>query len=586
MSAGSKRASIRAQRILFIASIAIAGAVGGCDNGQNEADKHVRQQLSDARVDAATGQVDAARQKREEAAKDGAASGGVRAAAKAAVAQDQLAIADELSSRIERSELEVVRLVSEISALTEQIRSGGTMATGYKQLDPKPALDKIAADIAAAEGGADKPAWFTNDRGATIPTLAAVKQQLAQLETQINAQQEQINTLTQQRQRVLDDAEKAAADADQLKGSDAVEAFKKGSDLRKQAGDLSVQIDKAQTAITHLKASVATAQAQQQAVNDTINQLKDQAATIEKAWKDVDARVAAQRQLAGKILGESPASSAANPSSTVAQKAAELSRTVEEIKKMRADALAALNSAVTLYDDANKAATEYGVQLNTLISQSAPDRPEVDAWKQMREVMDPAQFRLRQAAALRELGTLQASNATSLRARIALQQALTAAMQANDLRANVSVVNATAAQERGASIAAAEAAFKQAIEILTSIADAMSPSPAKDRVLISRALTNYAYAQLLRQKGDPNQEPLKGSIAKLISSAKADRDLAAEHNPNLPSMPAELGTFKPAPPPSDAAQPAPGSEPATAPSAVNPADAQSGAPAAPTPGPQ
>src|SRR4029078_10193378 len=130
--------------------------------------------------------------------------------------------------------------------------------------------------------------------------------------------------------------------------------------FRKQASDLAVQVEVIQLQLAHLKSSQTTAKAQQKAVEDAIAQLKDQSATIDKAWKEMNSRIQAQQQLAGEILGSGgsarPApTSPGIASDTISQKPAELVNLVAEQKKMRAEAITKLNNAADKYADAKNA---------------------------------------------------------------------------------------------------------------------------------------------------------------------------------------------------------------------------------------
>src|SRR5450432_1789316 len=222
MSAGCNRAT---------AIILAAAFFVGCDNEQNKADKQVQLDLSAARQVALSGKdgSDAAAQKiLQEAAGSAAASPNIRAAAKSALAQADLEAAHETMRKIDRSELDLARVLWEMSQLSEQIRTSNSAVVGFGKYDPKDARDAIQMKIAEAQGGPGKTVWFQQDN-ASIPTLSAVKQQISETEGQIAQLQQQVKNLTDERDHILDTAEQAAAQADKLKGTEAVQVFKRSS---------------------------------------------------------------------------------------------------------------------------------------------------------------------------------------------------------------------------------------------------------------------------------------------------------------------------------------------------------------------
>lgn len=551
MSAGLKRTQ-KTGRILLAAAAAIttAGMFAGCDNAQNEADKRVISQLQDARRSASTGNptdFEYARKQLDLAAGDGSVSDGLRAEARAAVGRAEMRTAESYIRQIERLELESARLVSEIAALTEQIRGTSTTVSGYRQFDPKPTLDAIAEKIATAEGGADKPAWISNGT-VSIPSLAAVKQELARLDGQVSQKQSEVAALTGQRTTLLDQAEKAIADAEQLKGSQSVEAFKKGSELRKQAGDLAVQIEKAQADTTRLKAAIATAQLQQSAATDTITQLKDQSATLQKSWTDMDGRAAAQRKLAGEILGSSGTAfpgagdaPKATAGGNIAQKAIELARLTTESRKLRESAQASLTNAAKSFAEADRAAGSAVKALKDL-SVNHPTHPQKAAWDQMQKVIDPMQYRLEQAGAQRAIGALANSDAAGIASRISLANSLQQALGGTELSVPTGIVDTSSSEAYKSALGMADLAFKEADALLEGINEGLALESIKNDALIGRALTNYGWAQVARQLND------KASADKRIALAKEFRDLVAEKLADkqgaLPAMPAELGAAK------------------------------------------
>ncbi len=567
MRAGLKRATT----ILLAAASAF---LAGCDNDERKADRQVQQDLAEARQVAQMGGEDANQASAkllQDAANRGDASAGVRATAKAAVAQNEMETADELLRKIDRAEMDLARVTWEISQLTEQIRTNASVVAGYKKYDPKPAREAIAQKIAEAQGGPGKPVWFTHGN-ATIPTLSAVKQEIARLEGEIAQRQEQVKSLTEQRGRILDDAEKAAAEADKLKGDKAVEVFKRSSELRRQAGEKAIEIEKLQAQINRLQRDLAVAQGQQTTLNEVIAQLQDQAATLDAGWKEIDVQVAKHQALTAEMLGAAGAAPAATTNEastsadqaststaggTIAQKAVELGRMAAQIRKMREDAQLNANNAVKFFDDAYKAADELRASLQLQITdQKNTGRPEIETWKRLQAVVDPMQFRMQEAAADRLLGRLWADDAVSLGRRVALRDQMSAALEGTNLAVPQQVIDGDLVGQRKAALEQADAAYKESDKLLSDIAESQAPESLKDSAHVARALTLYEWAQVARQSGN------EAAAAEHIQEAISQRNLAAERNLALPAMPVELGA---APQRAVPAEAAPATEPTTEP---------------------
>ena len=78
--------------------------------------------------------------------------------------------------------------VAAAAPLTPLALVGGTLIDGYRKGDPKTARAALDQKIAEAQGGPDKPAWFTFDKS-QIPTLAASTQNISKLQGEIAQKQ-------------------------------------------------------------------------------------------------------------------------------------------------------------------------------------------------------------------------------------------------------------------------------------------------------------------------------------------------------------------------------------------------------------
>jgi predicted nuclease with TOPRIM domain len=522
----------------------------GCDNSQNQADKQIRADLAQARQVALAGGANAsdmAIKKLEDAAAASAASPDSLAAAKSALAQANLDASHETMRQINTKEMDLARLDWEITELAQQIWTSNSAIVGYKKYDPQAAHDAIAQRIADAQGGPDKPVWISDDR-TNIPTLSAVKQQISDLQGQIAQLQEQVKNVTDERGHIVDQAEQTAEQADKLKGNKAVQVFEQSSNLRRQAGQKSVELDKLQTQIDRLQRSLAIAQGQETTLNEVISQLQDQSAALDAAWKQIDDHVNKQQQLSTQVMGASAAAPASGQSllgtagQSLVQKSAELDRLVKEIQQLRGQAQQDASNAAKYFEDAYNAADQFRRQMQTKTSDPKNvGRPEVPVWKSMVASLDPMHFRLQQAAAQRTLGDLYSSNADSLSRRISLRESLKSAVEGTSLTVPAEINDSELDKSLQTAITSANDAYGESDKVLSDVAEGQSADQANAAKLqanahLGRALTLYGWSQIAKLSGDQQNA---GDRLKL---AIQERNTAADGNTiPIPAMPSEMG---------------------------------------------
>jgi hypothetical protein len=548
MYAGIKRAA---------AVVLVVGSLIGCEDDR-AADKKVRATIAEARMEAAAGTPEASRkaiQLLSTAASTEGASDGMLAIAKAAHAQAELEQANRLIIDIERKEIELRRVAFEILQLAVQIRASGSSASGYRQFNPNPAREQIAAKIAEAQGGAGKAAWFTHG-DSTIPTLSAVKQDISRLEGEISQLQEQIKNVTAQRTALIDDAEKAAAESEQRKGREAVDIFKKASDLRKQASEKSIELDGLNGKLARLERDLAVSKGQETNLNDVIAQLQAQSAALDAAWKEIDTHIARQKQLATEILGTASggAPSEADPltrtSKPIADKAVELDALVKEIAKLREETAPVLDGAIKHFADAyNKATACANMYQGLLIDPKNQNRPERSAWEAAKEVIAPLQYKFQQAGAQRVLGTFYASQVNSVSNLISLRNTVNEAFKLAELKVPPAIDDAELPKKLQTATDLADSAYKESEEILTNIIDGQATESLRHNARLSRAITFVERSLIERMMNKTAEADAH------VTAAKADRDAAAEAGLQIPAMPPELG------PPPVKAVPVPATEP-------------------------
>ena len=181
--------------------------------------------IGDAESDAA------AQKKLDEAAQDQNGSPATRRSLRPCAGNWRSIRLESSMRRIDHSELELSRVAFDLGQLAVQLDAGSVMVSGFGKYDPAPVQKTIAQQIADAQGSPDKPTW--EFQSLQMPTIDATNQTIAKLQGELAKLTEQVQTLTTHAQAVLKDAEAAAKSADEKKGREAVDEFKRATMLRK-----------------------------------------------------------------------------------------------------------------------------------------------------------------------------------------------------------------------------------------------------------------------------------------------------------------------------------------------------------------
>jgi predicted nucleic acid-binding Zn-ribbon protein len=574
------------------AATLLAGAGFGCDSDVRRADRQVQTDLHKSIELTQEGKEQSAKQAQqllESAAANASISPATKANAKALLAQTELENARTAQRKVDRLQIELARLSWETTQLGNQIGMTNAFVAGYQKYDPKDAKATIEKNIADATGGPDKPAWFQHEK-TTLPTLAAVRQETARLEGEISKHQDKIKALGTDRDRANTEAEQASQQAQAGKRGETLDAFRRASELRKQASDLATQIESEQAALVPLQHDLSVAQAEQAVLEEVIAQLQAQRAALDNGWQIVQQQIASQSSLAKGILagegGGSTAQANATVGGSIATKAAEIEKLVAELKSTRDQAISDAQNAADHYKQAADAAREMASELQKRLSELGPDRAEAKIWEQLRNAVSPPAFQLQQSAAQRTLASLFASRAAECDLRITLRNSLTPVLQSAGLAVPPSVQAADLEREREKALKDASEAYSKANDALENVVEGQRDESLRNAAEVARILTLYGWSMLEKQANDPKAD-------EHLQLAIQYRKAAAEQNMPLPALPSGLGepagkaaatttaaaegaTTAPA---SDTTATAPAETPATAP-AEAPAT-QPAAPAAP-----
>ncbi len=531
--------------------------ITGCDTASNQTDRKVQADVAQAQASLATQNdqsIAQAAKQLETASAVSDISPETKAYAKNALGQVEQNAATATMRQIDEDDRRLHRLLWEIGQLAGEIDASHALAGSYDKLDPKPAHDAIAAAIAAAQNG---PA---------TPNLAAVAQSISQLQSQISKQQDDLKTLQDQRTQILTEANEADKSSELSKGQQSVDDFKRAADLRKQAGDLAVQIDKNKAQTIPLQQDLAVAQGQQTLLQETVQRLQDQSALLDSGWKSIQDAVASQATLQQQIAagsGDSTPAPAPAPaptadatggpagtsmlSATAGQslnaKADALAKLVQQIGAERTDALASLNNAIHHYGDAISAAKQYYADLDLKIRDPAnATRPEHNGRKTLQATINPAAYEMQQALAQRQLADLYVSQIVNDNDRALLQEQVGKILTAANIAVPAGISDNGLDEDKKAAADAAASAYQAADQLLGTVGSGMVPEPYKKLSHVQQVLTSYGELRLARLTGDSATAQTK------LTDTTTARDLAIQEGDQLPPLPDEI-----APPPTPAA---------------------------------
>jgi hypothetical protein len=248
-------------------------------------------------------------------------------------------------------------------------------------------------------------------------------------------------------------------------------------------------------------------------------------------------------------------SSPVAPGGAIADKAAELNKALADLKQSREQAMENARNADEHYGQAVTLAEQLRQDLETkLRDPKNSSRPEQNSWKAIRDVMHPATFRLHQAAAKRTLAAILGTEAMELTMRMDLRNLLQPILEAAGLTVPDELQAPNVEREREQRLTDANAAYKEADELLQNITEGQATQDVQNASYVARILTLYGWSQLNRQSGDTQGAQERLELAQQVKSTAVERQIA------LPALPEGLGGAAPA----TAAATAPATAPADA----------------------
>ncbi|MGN6726330.1 MAG: hypothetical protein ACTHLZ_10455 [Tepidisphaeraceae bacterium] len=532
---------------LSLAVAGIAAGLSGCDD-RSTSDKGVIEKI-DAGIAKLSSVDGLAPSENLTAAKSefSAAAGSTGAGpAYSAVAAASLASLDQQVGtagidKLTSLEMNVRSTLTQLRALAEQVSLSNQYAVGYSQSDPKAAVGTLAGHISSMQGNAQALTWGPTEQ-TQLPTLAAVKQDMSRLQGEIDQRQQQLQDLKKQRSEALALSDQKLKQADSQKGDAAVKTFSEGSDARRKADDLAINIDLVQSQLSRLQAELAMQQGQEAALSHGITDLQEQGKLIETAWGELQKHAVAQSGIASSIVNGDDKSEV-----SIKSLSQQLSKELDEVKQQRSAILDQYTEAAkyfaTARDDANKFSQSIQQNLNGVSK-------EVANYRALRETVHPQRYALPLGQVQRDSGAVLLTEAALLgeveSAKSAVQSILESAKV--QLPAEFSAIDTSGSK---ALLDEAETQLTDATNTLTNVESGDSPDAIKKAAKIGRLIAMQNQLTLYSLKEAAGDAAAKQQAAQLKTDAEQLKSEIVAMNLPLPALPGDLGT-----PPAPATQPA------------------------------
>lgn len=538
-------------------ALAVAGVVG-CDPVASS-NKDVISKINDgvAKLGKANGYkpvdaVTAAHATLVSAASDKNAYAGFQAIAAASVASLDQGVGHVSAAPFYASIGAARQTLIQLRQLAAQIAITNDMAAGSKDADPKAVQAKVSGAIAAMQGSAQAATWGGD--AAKLPTLAAAKQEISRLQGEIAQDQQRAADLTKQRSDAIATSEAQLKHADSLKGDQAVRAFADGSESRRKADDLSIQIDLQQDKLARDQGDLAIQQGQETAVNAGIALLQGHAKQIDAGWTDAQQRAASQTKIAAAAVSGDDAD---KTSQSIKALSAKLAQQLTEVQQARAAAVDQLAEADKYYATAQQ---QSQTLIKTFAEKINSPSKESKTYASLKQTVQPQQYTLQMGVVRRDAATMIAAEAALL-------------AEASATKTEVGKILGDAGQTMPAELAGldplvastlasdADTRLGESADMLTNVESGDTPPALKNSAKVAHLITLADRIQLAGLKTALGDTAAKATADGYLTDATALKGDIIAAGLRLPPLPGDLGTPPSAAPidaPSTPAAPAPG----------------------------
>ena len=456
----------------------------------------------------------------------------------------KMAIANTLSAKYSAQILDADRLISELQQLVGVMEVSAKLVEGYKKYDLTSAKQQINAFVDEASGKEGKATWI-GEGADPIPTIAAAKSRISELQTSIAKREKEIESLIASRDGFLVEAGKLQEQSTAATGRDSVALYAQASAARKRASDTSTEIELVEYALAPLKEQLAIEQGRLAIIENYTADQRSRIKLLEAGAADRLSKVDGQRQVSQRAM-----TSESNQLATIATKAAELSTVLNEAAATREELTATLTAAAEAYAKAQATAERMETQLKPIAGEIREKDPgTAKAIDARLATFAFTNYRAARGRAELAAGSRHAAYASTLtNLKKTLERIVPAASAAGiEVPSAVKQLQTDLETKLNSATEAATGAFDLATEY-TAIG-AAGNDPRGKTFKIANIVAIYTYSSFLREMGRTDQADAK------MKDVIALRDELV--NDGVTSFPGLPSTLLPAPkPPAPAEAPA------------------------------
>jgi hypothetical protein len=536
-----------------------AGLLGGCDTETGKADKSVTAQLDNASAEMTSGnQADliSANKQLGDAAHVSTDSLPQQLRAKSLLGDSELQLARGFIRQIQNNDAQIDRLTREIYLLGDQIQANNAQYAALGKEDPAALLDAVKQKSQLVTGVDESSSWYKNEATA-LPAMSADDKQASAVQTAITALADKIKTESDQRNQLLDQADKLNMQSQHEQDrSKSVDLYVQGSNLRKQAADLTVAIDQDTQSLAHTQADLTVLQGQRESLTAALKSLNDKSESFNSDWKSVQEEQAALTADSKKVLGDDPVdmpkpdkvSGDLKTAFTIGSKASAIKGLADANHELRSNAQSHLNNAISFYKEAFDLATKIKLDLGARASKIDTQKPDQAAFAAEQTAVDPGSYRFLQADAKLQQAQFYAALAGEIKVRMDADDWLKPILTTAQLTAlpTLDDSDGTFATDLKKAQASARDAYKDAGELFTNVNGDTNSSELKNSAAIAVIFDQYDWSVLEAAAGDVQESAVHLTIAKTkLKEAMSENVMIPGLPPELGSVPTPAGTASP-----------------------------------------
>jgi predicted nucleic acid-binding Zn-ribbon protein len=536
------------RRLLLAAAASVAIALTGCESAQDAANATAQDQVNQAEQAILQNQLPAATTAADAAGAVDGLSPDMAYRVHSLQGQVRLARARQLLLQAQEADLNASRLLENIRGATLRVQAIQTQLKADQGYDPAPTQAKLRAKIAQAQGADGQAGWNGNE----LLSISGIDAQTSQLQSAIADNRSQAQTQADKNKSLLVQADQLQQKSLGETGQPSVDDATAAAELRRQAADAAVELEKLDAALMPLQADLARVQGQRVGVQKAIDGFNQQIADLDLAWKTVQQDITRQQQAIVALAGPSttpPAAPADQPdnlpplpvaATTIDDECSQLKGLLADGRALGDQAAEQLRAAIKDFTGAGMAGNQLRTSLAAQLQSDRSTPAEKLAIQQIEDTDSGAAGRLAAADASQVLG---ADYAAQTMIAIQVRQALTAAQAALGTQAPPSVADclASIASPSVDDLAqSAEESYKDALDQYDGLMVATMPGPAaesrKTSAMVGKMIAAFGAKELsvaLENKPVAGQTP-KDFQDMINDLAKSVADVDPTRLPDVP----------------------------------------------------